>query len=301
MSTNPTLKNYKFMIKTAHGSEIPIHEYENIGDILKERVLESNQNKYDESIDHRDDYGGDEWFGARSAKEVQQRVLHGWPEGLKECREKLDKLKELYPIRRDQFRKRTRSDRGDFLDIHRVYNGDLSRAWQTTHRQEDRRCAKRVVVAVGNAEHCGIRNSQVMWKTALAILVVDYLYSMGKHIKVITYGGVTDLSEDYRGLIGFSVNLKEFNQPLSMEHLVSTLCVGFFRTYIFRAFMTNYERCTWGLGQPARIKDLESYLSNREGGDVIDIYNVYDKEDAIRRFERIQDQYNRGANEPNRF
>jgi hypothetical protein len=187
-------------------------------------------------------YMGSQWLGGpRSAKEFMDKVRNGWPELRQELAAMMEGIElELpqVPNRADmRRRKRHRDDHGDTLDMTRVWNGDIGRAWERPVREDVHTVStKRVTVCVDVMSHAGITNSEAMWRAALAVALCDSLAKTGRVFEVWTSASYTHLWQYGTPLMcwhGWCA--KRTTDPLNLDRLCSMVSVGFLRVPSFWA------------------------------------------------------------------
>lgn len=239
---------------------------------------------------------GTEWLGGPSnAAEFMEKVRHGWPE----LREQLEVMMKgielelpLVPSRTEvRRRKRHRDDHGDTLDMTRVWNGDIGRAWERPVRVDVHTIStKRVTVAIDVMSHAGITNTQAMWRAALAVALCDALARAGRVFEVWVTSSYANLWRDSdtprRCWHGWCV--KRTADPLNLDRLCSMVSVGFLRVPSFWAAhavkgwepTNSYGMCA-NDGLPKTLQD------RKDGGEVVlRIDQCYSKHQMLREYAR---------------
>lgn len=147
-------------------------------------------------------------------------------------------------------RKLKKTNFGDELDIHQVYQGNLERAWRTTERVTQDQKHNLVTLLVDIGGNWGESADKSLWRAAVVSLAVDELQKAGKTVQVVV-GDCGDGSYrkcPYRYL-NLSINVKRYNEYLSLPRLASMCNLGFFRVFGFACIAVHprYEVAS-GLG-----------------------------------------------------
>lgn len=174
------------------------------------------------------------WLGASSACEAANRVTHGWPEGAQRVKEQMESLEITAPM--SVRRRRTRTDQGDELDVHRVYRGDLDHAWTARKRREVRSPVLVRLVAQVNLL-ADMEAEALFWRGAAIVKLADLLVDAGYNVEIV---GAVATSKIARTPTDYCVTfpLKESTQPLDIEQLAGVVCnAGFHRLFGFRAYL----------------------------------------------------------------
>lgn len=195
--------------------------------------------------------GGQDWFGAPDVATLNQRLTHGWPEGVKQLEQIATREINPMSIRR----RRVRGDQGDELDMQAVYRGDLSRAWSRTRRQSRAGAARTITLVCNLGDSAGVEARELYWRGAAVLKLADALTQAGYGVGI--YGAVTSqrCSEDDTVDSAQFVEIKATDSPLDLSQLASlTAMPGWFRTRGFAGIVTacdlvgkTYDS---GLGRP---------------------------------------------------
>jgi len=192
---------------------------------------------------------GQSWWGVRNVEEVVRISKDGWPAGLEKVWSSLQVLEmpEMISVRR----KKVRKSFGDHLDIQRVYQGDLERAWESTERHPSRgvgHTTTTIFVDI-NASYSTTADS-CFWRGACAIVLADALERAGRSARII---GFTHLDSQYIGHGGqhttTSILLKDYSDRLDLNYLaLTTALAGFYRTWIWRSWASAEQQLASGYG-----------------------------------------------------
>lgn len=225
------------------------------------------------------------WAGCDSEAEFKERVTRGWTDGA----DKLQALatREIQPtsIRR----RRVRADQGDELDIHSVYRGDLSRAWSRTKRQA-RQGTNRLVTLVCNiAASSGTDSSELFWRGASALKLVEALEESGFTVRLVAGLGGEGIEQSGQRLdTATLVEVKAEDQPLNVADLAAIVAMpGYFRTVgfasiLYAAHVTKRTVCS-SLGRPSpRTIERAVKTFYPEANAIIQPAKVLNKESAER-------------------
>ena len=153
-----------------------------------------------------------------------------WPEGLARMREELDLMVDV-PIPHSIKRRSVWGDQGDTLDIHRVYSGQLDRAWRRTVRRT-RPASQSIVIitplTIARANHA----DKAFWCGAAVIKLSDVLTQAGYNVSIIGMHSTASAVSNNRAFD--SVVVKQAEAPLDVEALVASIAfAGFMRTKCF--------------------------------------------------------------------
>ncbi len=201
------------------------------------------------------------WWGMPGGwMAVKDAVAHGWPDGVKKAQDALKELKSSIPRAKTQRRVKVRGPQGNELDIHRVYAGDLQRAWRGTEKQErfpSKRQGKKVTVAVELGISAMQDASILFWRGAVAMFMADILTRQGYSVQILGVLSVNGLdSNEYRAKHVITVELKPFGSKLNLDSTMAcTGLAGFLRGHMFKAICCFDVKVSGGLGSPARLTD----------------------------------------------
>lgn len=153
-------------------------------------------------------------------------------------------------------KRRKRKDMyGDELDIHKVYQGHLDTAWTRTERivQDIKHNLVSIFVDFGGS--AAVRMEDTLWRSAVACRLVRELEQAGKSVKVVVGGACANLLHRTRDVTTYSVTVKDFNQPLSLERLAAMTNIAFFRSFGFAAMQCFPKDTIPGYGRPVRASE----------------------------------------------
>jgi len=260
--------------------------------------IHDNRWAYRKHISMTDLSGKDpRWFGKgnNNYKDVMDKALSGDPAMLENLNDKISLFKkgemenkfESRSVKKAK-RKKVRAEFGEEIDIHKVYQGQLDKAW-SSHKRIEIDVEHHLVtlfVDVG-----GLRNEKVsdsLWRAAVAVKVADDLIKAGKSVQVVIGSSCTNLHSEAE-VVMTSIVVKKYNEPLSMERLAAMSHLGFHRTFNFgaRAFSTGSISRTMGYSSDhcETIPPIQMY-EDVESGSVKYIYiprclSLYDANMAI--------------------
>lgn len=222
----------------------------------------------------RDDYrdprnrelGGHAWYGIDTDKpsEAINAILKGYKPGLETIQRAAAQL-EPFPIKSVK-RTRARGAQGDDLDIMRVYDGQLDKAWSTTKALSgSAQYGKEIKIAcdVGGTHYTN--SDALKWRGAFAAILADAYAQAGYRVEVLAYAYNRNMIDgEYGGGTALQTTVKvcDSADPFDLEKLANTICFpGFLRTLIFEDFLTVPLRIRDGLGHsgtgvvPSILKD----------------------------------------------
>jgi len=199
---------------------------------------------------------------------LMKKVEHGWPELRRELERMLEECELDTPpvpsralLRR---RKRTRADHGDTLDMGRVWNGDMERAWEVPKRSDVHTITtKRVTLAIDVTANGGISHRESMWRSALGMKLVDSLIKAGKVLEIwVIDSSSHPWMDGTQGSLWAGWCIKKSSEPVVMDRLCSMLTVGFMRVCGFLAMHAEGRSTSYGgalnFGLPATLKDRQN-------------------------------------------
>jgi hypothetical protein len=200
-------------------------------------------------------YDGGNWFGMPSLSALRYAVEHSWPEGLQKIEEN---MREVHvPAVGCIKRRRVRRDFGDHVDIHRVYAGDLNRAWLATERRIQHGLGRdHVTILVANCGSASRSLSQMFWRGAAASALARMFESSGRRVQIVgfMYSKGT-YRKAPRGYNAVSFVLKEYDAPLDLNRVAATTALaGFLRIWGFRAELSLPDEVCSTFGQEANVK-----------------------------------------------
>lgn len=139
---------------------------------------------------------------------------------------------------------------GDELDIHKVYKGDLEKAWRTTERIEVDRVHRLVTIIMDVGENWNVDADDTLWNAVVCTKLVDDLQKAGKSVKLIVGGAVRDLFEGSKSklITTNTITVKEYNQPLAIERVAGMSHLGFYRLFGFASMCAAEYKATDWLG-----------------------------------------------------
>jgi hypothetical protein len=240
------------------------------------------------------------FYDCRSWSEAFEKCEQGWPQLLAKLQPMIKHLQstlELSDVMAVQVatrrRKRIRADYGDTLDMHRVWAGDLDRAWERPVKRNrmvhtERYATIYVDLNMSFTQH----TDDSLWRAALSVCLVDQLTRMGINTELWSgSSGTNAYPHDWTAPKSYwtGARVKEFTQPLSEERVAAMCHAAFFRTWGFAMIMASEFRTYQGLGS---VVDLGSYvwpLREREaaGERMFRISQVYHEYTARAELHRI--------------
>lgn len=141
-------------------------------------------------------------------------------------------------------RKRTKSNFGNELDIHKVYSGQLDRAWDATKIVQVNESLKFVTIVCDILQNWNVPALPSLWSMAVICTLADYIESCGKNVEIIVGGAGrgTNYNKQYTTI---SVCVKKYNERLAIERLCAMSHLGFARSFLFMGFDTSqFKNCS---------------------------------------------------------
>lgn len=181
-----------------------------------------------------------EWYGLKQegigtlAGVARMATCDGWQRGadmLARIRETLD-VPRLGSIKR----RRIRSDRGDTIDMQRVYTGQLDTAWTRTART-NKVHNPRVFIMVDSLASGGMDAETMMWRGAAATMLGDLLSEAGYSVSIASgFIGYTSSRE----LMDVRVAIKPYNAPWDLNSAAAAVCSPAFFRALGHSFMWHH-------------------------------------------------------------
>jgi hypothetical protein len=178
------------------------------------------------------------WYGAADFTEVRSRVeTHGWPQQADKIERMATAIKPHLPRAIDIGRHRRRADQGDSLDIHAVYRGDLSRAWESVGRKF--RAARSIVrVAVDVCGNYDMSGEQLAWRGVAALAFAKAIQGAGYSCEIVAGASVESVGRS----VTITVPVKHRGEPVHLSRLAGIVCTsGFFRCYLLSALLRRND------------------------------------------------------------
>ena len=252
---NPALKGRTYHYETA----------QELIDITDDKIInDRNRGIWSYTKGHT----GSRWYGhgLTTYDKTNEAISKGWKYGNKKVEEmtSLIKLPHLESVRRRNVRGRE----GDILDIHKVNHGQIDKAW-TARKRLSKRSAKRFTLTANIGANCNVNSEVLFWRGVATCALANALVTAGHAVEVVAYTSNTGLIPEERDKGGYemfhTIGIKSFTQPLNVASLVASICMaGFFRTCLFKAWLTDPKDCASGLGR-ATYTDLPEEVLKRNG------------------------------------
>lgn len=194
------------------------------------------------------------WRGDISSLEEFKGLLHeGWRDGAARMTETVGEVSvpRVQSIRR---RKVFAAD-GDEVDMHRVYAGDLERAWESTERRLVAGNSRNARIWVEGCFNAYVEADQFFWRGAVACAMVDALEEAGYRVEVMGYdqssssyrSGPQGQGDEMDFICRYPI--KGFMEPLDMPRMAAvTAHAGFLRGVLFAVMLAAPYKVTGGLG-----------------------------------------------------
>lgn len=151
-------------------------------------------------------------------------------------------------------RKRIYGSQGDELDIHKVYQGQLDKAWTRTHRIEVAQKFHLVTLLIENGGLSGVNAYDTLWRSAVAVKIYDELIQAGKSVQIVV---ATNSHNNFRDkdprLLTTCIPVKKYNEQLSLERLSVMSNITFFRSFGFLALLAQDHPLNYGYGHHCSI------------------------------------------------
>jgi len=219
---------------------------------------------------------GLKWLGVETIDGVKKLTERGWPEGLAKAESILDANRLTVPKMKTVKRKRRRGAFGDSIDIHRVNNGDLNRAWEYRKREAGMpRKGDHVILASNIGATVNVTSEQMFWRGAVTTIAADMIERSGRSVKIIGYSwseGVYPRSPVHS--CKTILKVKDYSDSLDMESVITMLgLAGFFRYYVFKSRLSAPFKASNGLGTTVHRVPQEVVDKNAVVIDITDVWN----------------------------
>lgn len=243
-----------------NNSQISVH-FESLLELMDYVPFEINSRRFLEYMGRQsyDTYGGNKnWYGAtnHNAKDTLNHALIGDEVLYNSLKNKIGLLdREVGTYTKDyqqqiqmSRRKKFKSDFGDEMDIHKVYQGQCNIAWTKTKRVEVNQVKHLVTILVDYVGNCDESVDDTLWRAAVAVKLVDDLTKAGKSVKLVCGSVSSNSMVGISKLLSTSVVIKKFNERLSLSRLSAMTHLGFFRSAGFAMLCAQNNKMTVGLG-----------------------------------------------------
>ena len=251
--------------------------------------IDHNRKLYDSIVSSRKGEDNNTWYGKnrQTGDDVIKDALLGWKDGFEIATERASMLdedvaKEYTQLVSKYKRKHVKSDFGDEIDIHKVYQGQIDKAWSKTERFEIDVKHKLFTLFIDVGGLSSIDAEDTIWRSAVALKITEQLIKAGKAVKIIVGASANDLLiYNRKKVVTTDITVKQYNEPLSYERLVAMANIGFHRIFTFKSRTMLPYKIDYNFGcttdtirhtPPIQIqKDVESghtryiYLSQADG------------------------------------
>jgi len=220
-----------------------------------------NKRRY---LEYMEGERGNTWHGptCKSAKEIIQKCLLGdhdlYEKYLK------PKIKELNvkgehstseQIIKKVKRKRRLGDQGNEIDIHKVYQGQIDKAWSSMERIEVSNKIHLVTLMIDYSGNSGIDATDSLWRAAVVVKIYEELELAGKSVQIVVGSATYSSSSSHSKIFTESIFIKKYNQSLSLERLAAVSHVGCFRILGFLGILSQNDEARDSLGRSVCISD----------------------------------------------
>lgn len=279
--------------------------FEELTKLTPEMINRKNSRLWAQLQENR--HNNTSWFGGpRTIGEMHDKVINGWPEMrtrthlyVKQLNDTLETTEAIPIDIEHRRRKRTRGDYGDTLDIHRVWAGELDKAWERPTKKPRLTLSERYVTLY--ADLCASSGKDAfasIWRAAVAIKLVDLYTQAGYSLEVwvgnsarYAYPGSSIVSSWYASRV------KEYSMPVHEERFAAMLGVGYLRAVGFAQMVAGPYGADYSLGYPAN-EGLPLPLRERaaNGERVLRVGECYSFHDAIRQLKKLAEPLQAKAN-----
>lgn len=290
---------------TRHGHDVDSIWFHSVRDIMEAKfTLPRNERNFDTATSAKRD--PDRWWGSGGMSMALRRINHGWPEGLimfQNMMRNIATMDHLWP-ESDLKRRRHKiwAGSGNEVDIHRVYRGQLDKAWRS-HKMEEMTAEghKHVTMLVNFTVNMDTKSDEFLWRGALAAILCERLQALGKSVRIVAHFAAYrtwDSADTDTPYCSMGVTLKDYTAPIVMERLAGQFTVAFLRYHFFRAMDLHPTRVTsWGRGTAIEGAGVEECLPHmvydeqmRKAATLIFVRDTLSLHGAEREMQRIKRQ-----------
>lgn len=194
-----------------------------------------------------------------------------WANGIydaevKRLRDEFPALQELKEVGVTNKRRRVWREEGDELDIDRYMNGDVEQ-WTSVRRAAGVKKTCTIVYESGTS--CGTDPNSFVKSMATLAAISDIVEASGISSEII----VAFTSHQYgydEGDKTIAVKVKNFEEQLDVQRLLSMSSAGFFRCHLFGIIenMAHNDKASSSYGTAMNLKDKKAKFSELWGADV---------------------------------
>lgn len=140
------------------------------------------------------------------------------------------------PTPKNRRRKPARADSGDELDMGRVWQGDLERAWRTTRREQSVGPSRVLIVVQINASY-NTPSEELACRGAAALALASVLRESGYTVSIVAVSHNT-LLDGHRTPYNAEITVLAPDQELDLHKLASILA----SSLVFRGVIVDHEQ-----------------------------------------------------------
>lgn len=208
-------------------------------DTLATRTVENNDENY--------------WGHIRTLEGLHHAMQRGWGEGTDKIVRLADAVRDKIPHPYGSRRAIRWSDQGDMIDMAKVYQGNLDRAWRSSPRQRER--APRVIsLDVDVGQNCMVGADDLFWSGAAAVALTDALEDAGYRVELFATS-TTHFEANGKRHVG----LARFRAKRAHERVNPALVAALvampatFRWYHLQSWTKHPHHIGWGFGRSGTI------------------------------------------------
>ena len=186
---------------------------------------------------------GHDWYGPTNmtASDVVNHALLGDQELYVKLQPMADEISRVLGSHTTTYRQqvlkakrvRVRDIFGDTLDIHRVYQGQIDKAWERRKRIEsnEEHNLITILVDIGGTGSDDVLES--LWRAAATLKIVDDYEKAGKSVKLLVGTVASGALADSYDVMSQTITVKNYNERLPLERVAAMCHLGFHRTFSF--------------------------------------------------------------------
>jgi hypothetical protein len=153
-------------------------------------------------------------------------------------------------------RKKKWGSHGGSINIHRVNQGRVNRAWRQVEKRELSMSQGNVVsIVIPTAFNSGVTNEQCKWAMAASLALVTLLENKGLRCHIVGFGvarstwrkGTCVVDKEMSDNV-WLIHLKQPSEPWNVNNCIALMHDGILRRFWFR-FVETHGCPDWGYGQ----------------------------------------------------
>ena len=266
--------------------------YDSFSSIANIQVPKHNMSKWRDTVSHN----SYRWLGVEGGRAKLREIveLYGWQKGVDDGLQALGEISA--PTLPSIKKKKCFSSYGHTLNIGRMYSGSLTKAWRSTKRElSAKKYNKKGLtnLIIDFSSNCNVNSEAFFWRGALGIVLAQALMASGRKVRILACCSCDGLKKGRASRklgeknLTIAMLVKDYTQRIEYNTMFAiTALSGFFRHYIFKAFLSQPYKVTSGLGHASELK-ISRLNPILDDNPIIMVENIWDKATAIRKANNI--------------